>query len=81
MPNNPFWYKKWKDQQCGITHGRLRPGKNKNGESYSVFLNCNHGFYRSVILEWAKSCFPKNATCPICRRIFHVFLENEINTS
>ena len=65
-----FWKKKWGDKYCGITHGRLRPGKNKRGISYSVFLNCNHGFYRSVILEWAMTCYPNDATCPVCRCVF-----------
>lgn len=66
-----FWKTKWNDKVCGITHSRLRPGKNKHGESYSVFLTCKHGFYRSVILEWIKNCYPNNPTCPVCRKSFN----------
>lgn len=72
MTKTPFWDKKWGGQLCGITHGRLRPGCNKQGVPYSVFLNCKHGFYRSVIIEWSKSCYPQHPTCPVCRRVFHV---------
>ena len=67
MAKNPFWKKKWKDKICGITTTRLRPGNNINGVSYSVFLDCNHGFYRSVLIEWIKNCPTENVTCPLCR--------------
>lgn len=67
MYKEPFWKKKWKDKICGITHSRLRPGKNKQGQPYSVFLGCKHGFYRSVIIEWVKQCNTDIVTCPICR--------------
>jgi hypothetical protein len=65
----PYWSKKWgKDKICGITHSRLRPGKNKRGISYTIKLNCNHSFYRSVLLEWVKSFINKgDPTCPLCR--------------
>ena len=63
-----FWKKKWKNKICGITHTRLRPGKNKNGISYSVFLPCKHGFYRSVLNEWIKRCPKDSPTCPLCRK-------------
>lgn len=72
MHIQPFWKKKWKDKICGITHSRLRPGKNKYGYSYSVFLNCKHGFYRSVIIEWINQCTTKYPTCPICRKIINI---------
>lgn len=65
----PFWKKKWKDQVCGISQARLRPGKNKNGLSYTVFLDCSHGFYRSVLIEWIQRCPLEHPTCPICRKI------------
>ena len=65
----PFWAKKW-NQPCGITHSRLRPGRNKNGVSYSVFLDCSHGFYRSVLIEWIKNFSMSLPTCPICRKKF-----------
>lgn len=60
-----WWNTKYgKDKICGITHSRLRPGHNKNGQSYVVWLQCNHGFYRKPLEIWLKT----NNTCPICRR-------------
>lgn len=41
-----YWKKRWEEQVCGITKTRLRPVKNKDGLSYTVFLDCTHGFYR-----------------------------------
>ena len=70
MVKSTFWKKKWEGQLCGITHGRLRPGRNKKGDPYCIFLDCKHGFYRSVILEWVINCYPENPTCPVCRTIF-----------
>lgn len=70
----PFWYKKWSGQLCGITHSRLRPGKNKNGNPYCVFLDCKHGFYRSVITKWANSCLQSTPRCPVCRRKFKLVI-------
>lgn len=69
MPKG-FWKKKWENKICGITHTRLRPGKNKDGLTYTVFLDCNHGFYRSVLEEWIKNCPINPPTCPICRHSF-----------
>jgi|TARA_B110000967_G_C18609918_1_gene423436 hypothetical protein len=65
-----FWIKKWKNKFCGITQTRLRPGKNKQGNTYSIFLDCKHGFYRSVLIEWIKHCPTNNLTCPTCRKEF-----------
>ena len=71
MKKIPYWKRVWKDQECGITNTRLRPGKNKYGLSYSIFLNCKHGFYRKVLVEWVKNCPKEEPTCPLCRRIFN----------
>ena len=68
----PFWKTKWQNQICGITHSRLRPGKNKHGLSYTVFLDCSHGFYRNVLLEWVKKCPSDYPTCPICRKTINI---------
>jgi hypothetical protein len=70
MKRNTFWKKKWHNKVCGITQSRLRPGKNKYGLSYSIFLDCNHGFYRSALTEWIRKCPSENPTCPICRSEF-----------
>lgn len=67
---NSFWRKKWENKVCGITHTRLRPGKNKDGLSYSVFLPCKHGFYRSVLDKWIKTSPKDSTTCPLCRKKF-----------
>jgi hypothetical protein len=64
------WKNKWKNKYCGISKGRLRPGKDKNGLGYSIFLECSHGFYRSVLTEWVKKCPKSKPTCPICRKEF-----------
>ena len=69
-----YWKSKWEKQLCGITKTRLRPGKNKNGLSYVIFLHCNHGFYRSVLKEWIKHCPTMFTTCPTCRRVFENIL-------
>ena len=62
-----WWEKKYgKDSRCGITMGRLRPGKNKDGLKYTIFLDCGHGFYRSALGKWAV----KNPSCPLCRKCF-----------
>ena len=71
MKKIPYWKRVWKDKECGITNTRLRPGKNKYGLSYSIFLNCKHGFYRKVLVEWVKNCPKEEPTCPLCRRIFN----------
>ena len=39
------WQKKWgNDHLCPILQSRLRPGKNKNGETYTITLNVNTDF-------------------------------------
>lgn len=70
MKKKSFWEKRWKNKTCGISMSRLRPGKNKYGESYSVFLDCTHGFYRNVLIEWIKNCPTNQPTCPMCRTSF-----------
>lgn len=67
----PFWHKKWgTDKVCGITHTRLRPGKNREGIPYTITLKCRHSFYRIVLTEWVKKCYPVKPTCPNCRTEF-----------
>lgn len=69
----PFWNKYGKDQLCGISHSRLRPGKNKDGKTHVVFLECKHGFYREPLSIWVR----QNNTCPVCRNIIsNSFLSN-----
>ncbi len=65
-----FWRTKWENKVCGITHTRLRPGKNKDGVPYTVFLPCSHGFYRSVLMKWVEQCQKDKPTCPMCRKQF-----------
>jgi hypothetical protein len=69
-----YWKKKWENKICAITRTRLRPGKNKDGLSYTVFLNCKHGFYRRALIEWIKTCPKYVPTCPICRNMFDPLL-------
>lgn len=65
----PWWSKKYgKDSFCGITHSRLRPGKNSKGEKYCTFLRCGHGFYTSALMEWFSKSI-KEPTCPMCRMV------------
>ena len=62
-----WWNKKYgRDSICGITHVRLRSGKNITGQPYVIFLSCTHGFYRKAIKTWIQISFIK--TCPICRK-------------
>ena len=65
MAKKPFWDNKYgRDAICAITLTRLRPGKNKEGESYVIHLKgCKHSFYRSAFYEWEKD----HDTCPVCR--------------
>ena len=71
MAKTSWWDKKWgKDKICCITHSRLRPGKNNRGIPYTIVLDCGHGFYTSVLLEWVKKCNQWNTPCPYCRKIF-----------
>lgn len=68
-----WWNKKWnKSNICGITHTRLRPGKNKNGLPYTITLQCGHGFYINALLEWMKKCPNDIITCPLCRKIINL---------
>lgn len=70
----PWWNKKYgKDSICAITRTRLRSGKNKKNEKYSVFLPCKHGFVRSALFEMIKTDIDRNAiehNCPLCRQTF-----------
>ncbi len=66
-----WWNEKYgKNSICAITQMRLRPGKNRNGMSYSIFLDCKHGFYRSALLNWIVSRPYEEPTCPLCRTSF-----------
>ena len=66
--STPWYLKKWgKNKICGITQGRLRPGKDRFGIPYVTRLDCKHSFYTHALLEW--SC--KNPTCPMCRKPFN----------
>ena len=70
MLKKSWWNKKYgKDKICGITHTRLRPGRDRFGRTYVVYLNCKHGFYRTPLMEWAINS-PNNPTCPLCRKEF-----------
>jgi len=63
-----WWAEKWgKDKICGITHTRLRPGKNKNGKSYVTRLKCDHSFYTKALEKWIEFCPVNPPTCPCCR--------------
>jgi hypothetical protein len=67
----PWWSKKYgKNSICAITNTRLRPGKNKYGQNYSLYLPCNHGFYRSALVSWVLTKPHQTPTCPLCRREF-----------
>ncbi len=76
-----WWKKKYdKESICGITHSRLRSGTDRNGQTYSIFLPCGHGFYRSPLAQWVLSTVPRNPTCPLCRTEFNldlVFLKSK----
>lgn len=66
-----WWNKKYgKNSICSISKSRLRSGKNKHGLSYSVFLNCNHGFYRSALTNWVLANPEEYPRCPLCRKYF-----------
>ena len=71
IDNKPFWNKKWgKDKICPISHTRLRPGKNKDGLSYTIMLKCKHMYYRQALKNWYLSNNQNNNNCPICRTKF-----------
>ena len=73
MTSHKMWWdrKYGKGKICGITYCRLRPGNNKGGESYVVFLKCKHGFYRSALKYWVLTNLDRDPTCPFCRKPFH----------
>ena len=67
--SKPWWsYKYGKDKICAITKTRLRPGKDRKGNSYSIFLKCGHGFSRSALEKFIS--IAEKASCPLCRRCF-----------
>ena len=69
--SRPWWSKKWgADKICGITHTRLRPGKNKKGIYRTTRLSCKHAFCTYPLLKWIKICPSSVPTCPVCRRPF-----------
>ena len=69
----PWWSYKWgSNALCGITHTRLRPGREKNGVPNIITLECSHRFYTSALLHWALSCPTENPTCPLCRHFFDI---------
>jgi hypothetical protein len=69
--SKPWWSDNWgNDKICGITHSRLRPGKNTKGVYYTTRLKCNHRFCTYPLLEWIKKCPKEIPTCPICRGSF-----------
>ena len=72
MSTKPWWYNKWnKDNICGITHARLRPGRNQNGVPYIIQLPCKHTFYTNPLLEWMRVSGDNFTTpCPCCRQNF-----------
>ena len=66
-----WWNKKWgKNRICGITHTRLRPGKNKNGTPHVTHLKCKHSFYTKSLEKWVNACPVSPPTCPCCRKTF-----------
>lgn len=68
-----WWSNNWgTEYTCGITHTRLRPGKNKNGVYYTTKLKCNHRFCTNPLLEWVKNCPDGRITCPVCRQTFEL---------
>ena len=65
-----WWNKKYgKDSICPISHSRLRAGKNSQGQKYSIFLGCGHGFSRTSLEAYIKNS-ETPYRCPICRRGF-----------
>ena len=70
----PWWNAKKYTAICPITHTRLRQGKNKGGLSYSVFLECKHGFNRRALMMWVLSNHRVKPRCPMCRKEFDSLL-------
>ena len=68
MASGLFWDKKYgKNAICAITMSRLRPGKNRKGDSYVIKLKkCKHSFYRKAFEKWKNT----HNTCPVCRQEF-----------
>jgi hypothetical protein len=72
--DKPFWNKKWgKDQKCAITCSRLRPGKDRNGLSYTIELECGHRFWRKALVQWVITSYANTTehahpSCPVCRQ-------------
>ena len=68
-----FWNKNWgKDNICGITYSRLRPGKNSKGVYYTTSLKCGHRFCTYPLLNWIKNNNGLSATCPTCMYNFNL---------
>jgi len=66
-----WWDSKWnKDNICGISHARLRPGKSQSGIPYTIQLKCNHRFYTSCLLHWMEINGDGEVSCPCCRNPF-----------
>lgn len=63
--------KYFKDKICAITLQKLKRGKNKLGQSRTIFLPCKHPFSRTGLLDFVISnkdnIYP---CCPLCRKIF-----------
>ena len=75
MKKSVWWYKKYgKDSICAITKTRLRPGRDRYGLTYALFLPCKHGFSRTALVNWVFSIvengYDDTVTCPLCRRQF-----------
>ena len=69
--SKPWWSKKWGCEKiCGITHTRLRPGKNKKGIFHTTTLSCGHSFCTYPLLSWVNVCGIESTSCPICRQMF-----------
>ncbi len=70
-----WWNNKYgKNSLCAITQSRLRCGKNKYGLTHCIYLNCNHGFYRTALMGWVLSKPLETPTCPMCRKEFDPIL-------
>jgi len=72
VPKKPLWWNKkyGREALCAITKTRLRPGKNKKGLSYAIYLPCQHGFCRSALVKWV---LQNKNTCPLCRAEFQEY--------
>lgn len=72
---SPWWANKYgKGRICAITNTRLRPGKNKYGQRYAIFLSCRHGFNRKALMSWVLARPAETPTCPLCRKGFDPLL-------